>query len=611
MKQIFTLLLFFISLTTNARKFYVSDLGSDTYTSVQAQNLVTPWKTISKVQSSLSTFVSGDSILFSKNSKFSGRLTLQSKTGLYFGVYGTGSAPLFWGTGVTIGSLITLNACTNITFYGWNISDTTISFTDRTVQAKIQNVFVSYQGTTGVVIRKCTMDRIGYGAYFPDFCNGNTMDSCDIGNLRMIRNTPTSVNPDDDYGGVPIQLSSRNNTVTNNYFHDCYALSFDYGYDGGGVEFFEEGDTIMNNVIMYNTFYDCNGTFEFGSNNDGVANNPQINNVIAYNKVINSSSLTYINNNGQYRTYVRNLQFYNNVIIQTVASRTGGTRMISRALTDTGTGIIILKNNIFQISNGASVARSGQWNGADLVHTNNIYKLSNGSITNFTLDPSEISTSGTIWFNTSDINPLNWDYSLTSTSPAINSGVNVGISRDFFGNFVGVTPSIGIYQYNDSVVVVPCNFTYGQWSECINSQQTRTYVSNPSVCVGQPPLDSLQRPCTIPCTFIYSPWSTCVNGIQSRVYTSSPTGCVGTPPIDSLQRSCSSVNITSFYYNSTRRSIYINSNTSGTMVIKNILGSTVRTSRYSANGDWVGVRTLPSGSYVAITYNQSILFVKQ
>jgi hypothetical protein len=47
------------------------------------------------------------------------------------------------------------------------------------------------------------------------------------------------------------------------------------------------------------------------------------------------------------------------------------------------------------------------------------------------------------------------------------------------------------------------------------------------------------------------------------------------------------------------------------MVIKNILGSTVKTSRYSSGGDWVGVRGLPSGSYVATTYGQSILFIKQ
>jgi hypothetical protein len=41
------------------------------------------------------------------------------------------------------------------------------------------------------------MDRTGYGVYFPPGNNGNTVDSCDIGNLRMIRNTPQSVNPDE------------------------------------------------------------------------------------------------------------------------------------------------------------------------------------------------------------------------------------------------------------------------------------------------------------------------------------------------------------------------------------------------------------------------------
>jgi hypothetical protein len=114
---------------------------------------------------------------------------------------------------------------------------------------------------------------------------------------------------------VPVQISSSNNSILNNYFHDCYAVSYDYGYDGGGVEFFEEGVPIENNIIAYNTMYDCNGCFEFGSSSDGVANNLISNNQIYYNKIINSSSLFYINNNGQYKTDVRNLQFYNNVIL--------------------------------------------------------------------------------------------------------------------------------------------------------------------------------------------------------------------------------------------------------------------------------------------------------
>jgi len=431
--------------TAQARKFYINQSGSDTYTTTQAQNPATPWQTLSKVQSNVTN---GDSVLFAKGSKFTGTLTLQSKSNVYFGVYGVGANPLFWGTGTTIGSLVILRGCTNVRFYGWNISDTTISFTNRYTQAKIQIVFTIESSSTSTIIRKCTMDRIGYGVYITASSRAQTIDSCNIGNLRMIVNDTT--NPDNDYGGVPVQISSRNNTFTNNYLHDCWCMSYDYGRDGGGVEFFEEGDTVMNNVIMYNTFYDCNGTFEFGSNSDGVANYPQMNNVIAYNKIINNTTAVYINNNGQYKTKVTNLQFYNNVMVQTVPNPNpvgSSGIMFSMATSDATTGIIVLKNNIIQINNGSSVTRSGQFTGINLTHTNNIYKLSGSSVTNFTLGSTEIATSGVIWMNTLDVNPLNWNYNLTATSPAINKGVNVGLIKDFNNKIVSNPPDIGILEF--------------------------------------------------------------------------------------------------------------------------------------------------------------------
>jgi len=550
--------------TAQARKFYVSQLGNDTYTTTQAQNSATPWQTLSKVQSNVAN---GDSVLFAKGSKFTGTLTLQSKSNVYFGVYGTGANPLFWGTGATISSLVTLRGCTNVRFYGWNISDTTISNTDRTIQAKIQIAFTVESNSSRVVIRKCTMDRIGYGVYITATSKGQTIDSCDIGNLRMIKNTPTSVNPDDDYGGVPVQISSRNNIFTNNYLHDCYSVSYDYGYDGGGVEFFEEGDTVMNNTIMYNTFYDCNGTFEFGSNADGIANNPQMNNIIAYNKIINSSSLIYINNNGQYKTKVTNLQCYNNVFIQTVTSRTGDMNMIAMATADVTTGIVVIKNNIFQISNGAAVTRTGQWVGTNLTHTNNIYKLSGGSVANFTLDVTERGSTGNTWVDTTNTNPLYWNYNLLSTSYAVSNGVNIGLIKDFAGNVVASTPSIGIYQYNGVI--------------------------------------------SISCSFMYSAWSTCLNGSQSRSYTFDPTGCVGVPNPDSLFRACiSPIVITRFSYNSTNKRINIKCNVAGVMIISNISGSIRRTYNYIANGATINVSGLPSGTYYASTYGQNITFIR-
>lgn len=452
--------LLLLTIYANARKFYVSQSGSDANTTTQAQNPATPWATLSKVQSNVTN---GDTVLFAKGSKFTGTLTLQSKSNVYFGVYGTGADPLFWGTGSTVGSLVTLRGCTNVTFYGWNISDTTISFSDRYIQAKIQIVFTIESSTTGTVIRRCTMDRIGYGAYITASSRAQTIDSCDIGNLRMIVND--IINPDNDYGGVPVQFSSRNNIFTNNYLHDCWSMSYDYGRDGGGVEFFEEGDTVMNNTIMYNTFYDCNGTFEFGSNSDGVANNPQMNNVIAYNKMINNTTVVYINNNGQYKTKVDNLQFYNNVMVQTVANPNpvgSSGIMFSMATADATVGILVLKNNIIQISNGLPVTPSGQFSGTNLTHTNNVYKLSGGSVTNFTLGITEISTASAIWVSTTG-SPQIWDYHLTAGSPAINAGTNVGLTRDFGGSTVNIPPDAGIYelistlQASSTYTAITCN----------------------------------------------------------------------------------------------------------------------------------------------------------
>jgi hypothetical protein len=567
-KLLFLFLLTFVFYNVNARKFYFSSsTGNDSYTSTQAQNESTPWATLSKVQSSFASFTSGDSILFKRGDKFKGTLFIQNKSNLYFGDYALGDIPLFWGNGVPVSPLIYVVNCTNIIFSNIKISDTTISATDRTIPSKISIAFQLTNNTTGTIIKKCVMDRIGFGIYITPSSSGNTIDSCDIGNLRMIRNTPRDINPDDDYGGVPIQISSSNNKFTNNYLHDCWSVSYDYGFDGGGVEFFEEGDTIENNIIAYNTFYDCNGTFEHGSNSDGIANHPIRNNKIYYNKIINCSSLFYINNNGQYKTFVDNLQFYNNVIIQTVASRTGTTRLGSMAINDTRAGIVVFKNNIFQVSNGAAVVRSSQWTTGQLTHTNNLYKLSGGSITNFTLDVTEISTQNPIWINTSSINPIDWNYNLIDNSQAINTGVNVGLTIDAAGNPLYLTPDMGVYE-KYTTVSIPCTITYGQWSACNGSFQTRPY------------------------TLI-------------------PNGCVGTPPLDSIQRACTNeIVIKSFYYNNVRRAIWIDCTRPGRMLVTNSFGNIVRTTNYVAGGQWISMNRFPTGMYFASTYGRSITFLR-
>ena len=107
-------------------------------------------------------------------------------------------------------------------------------------------------------------------------------------------------------------------------------------------------------------------------------------------------------------------------------------------------------------------------------------------------------------------------------------------SGDETGDFV-YTTSLTSNQY---VAPPACTFTYGSWTTCNGTTQTRTYTTSPAGCTGTPPADSITRACSLPCTFTYGIWTSCSNGTQIRTYTTSPANCTGTPPSDSITRTC-------------------------------------------------------------------------
>src|SRR5437870_455574 len=95
MKKIFTILTLFICFTAGATNYYFSTaLGDDARSSSLAQSPATPWKTLSKLTSSFTTFVPGDSILLKRGETFYGSITANFS--------GTASLPIVigaWGTG--------------------------------------------------------------------------------------------------------------------------------------------------------------------------------------------------------------------------------------------------------------------------------------------------------------------------------------------------------------------------------------------------------------------------------------------------------------------------------------------------------------------------------
>lgn len=424
----FYLLSLFLCLTlvSQATNYYVD---ANTTSSTQNGSLANPWKTLSQVSSNQSSFQPGDFVLFKRGCTFTGTFYPtrggNSSAPLTFGAYGTGAKPKFTGTGSKIGYLFYVYDKSYITFRDLWITDPSIDNSDRSIDAKIQRAFTFDESSSNCKIISCDIHLVGVAGYF--IGGTHTMDSCDVGNLRMVVDTDQGYQPgnDDDYGANPLVISSANNTITHNYFHDCWATSYDYDYDGGAIEFYGSGTN--NNFIGYNTIYDCIGLSEITGNS--------ANNTFAYNKMINNGSLFYFQSGATFSGY----KFYNNVVIENAAPRVPESRLIGGSL---GASAVIMKNNVFHLTTGTDVAGSA----SGITHEDNIYKLSNNSVVGFTLGSSEMTTTAAIFTNTSASSPLSWNFTPVSGSPAIDFGQNVGLNKDFAGNAVPAVPNSGILE---------------------------------------------------------------------------------------------------------------------------------------------------------------------
>ena len=437
-KAILFAILFFASYNAVARKFYISTSGND---GNNGTSQTTPWKTLAFVQTKMSSFIAGDTISFKCGDSFSGTLTI-SKSGtsgnpIVFNSYGVGAKPIFTGTASAIDYLIQSNN-NYVVVDGFQIIDPVLTDTGRREMAHIRRA-ITFRGTN-CVAKNNEISRVGIGIYISQGSNCS-IENNTIHHLKMIVNDV--ILPDNDYGGAPIWLAGNNNTVTNNTCYSCWAISYDYGVDGGGFEFFDEGIGAKNNYLAYNTMYENDGIIETSYTGSCDSN------TIAYNKFTNNNSIAYFQDN------CTGWKFYNNVIVETslLLYPTPKTILSGRS---GYTSDVVFKNNILNITTGSSVLNAARF--TSFTHTNNIYKLSGSSTLGFTLGTAEISTSAAIWSSTTG-SPQIWNYNLTSTSPAINAGSNVNITYDFAGNIVNTPPDAGIYEYLTSTPSASLNAT--------------------------------------------------------------------------------------------------------------------------------------------------------
>jgi hypothetical protein len=98
-RALFTFILLLLLLQAGATNFYFSTSdGDDSRSTTQAQSSSTPWKTLAKLRSTMSTatIVNGDNIFFKRGDVFNDSLGSPTK-GLNFGAYGTGAWPVISG----------------------------------------------------------------------------------------------------------------------------------------------------------------------------------------------------------------------------------------------------------------------------------------------------------------------------------------------------------------------------------------------------------------------------------------------------------------------------------------------------------------------------------
>ena len=416
-----------------AKNYYVDPSST---VSIANGSLTNPWKTISQVNAGTISLLPGDSVLFKRGQVFSGRLVVYASgtsiAPIVYSAYGTGNMPELTYTGSDI---ITITNRQYIVIDGLKIIDKTMSLTDHTIIAKISYA-ITLQNSPHCTIKNCEITLVGIAIAVQAGSDFTTIQSNYLHNLRAVRNT---VGGDDDYGANAMVIGTSNNSIVNNKMEDCWATSYDYGYDGGAVEFF--GTTISDNKILYNTALNCNGFLEIGSNTYGIATN----NLVAYNKIINCGQTALFHNKlDGFAIRTDNLKIFNNVIVETKKQFSAVSSMFWYA-DPTKIDVVILKNNIIWLTTGENVVNNNQ-DTLKMTHTNNIYKLRNG-ILGVKLGITEIlATNTTPLFRDTTGSPENWDYRLVSNSVAINFGANLGLTRDYEGNPILNQPDVGIFE---------------------------------------------------------------------------------------------------------------------------------------------------------------------
>jgi len=243
--------------------------------------------------------------------------------------------------------------------------------------------------------------------------------------LHMVVNTPGGKG---DFGAVGVKFYGSYNEASYNRMERCLAPSYDYGVDGGGVEFYGETD---GNRVHHNWVAHSAGFLEVGG---GTARDT----LVSYNVSVDNGRFSYIHLEGRSASLVENFRVEHNTIVE-VAGQGPGWAVFGFGGEPTE-ATFSLRNNIVYVQDLKYVS-----NAAGFAHDHNLYYLAGETVLGFALGQGEVIADPRF----ADL--AAGDLRLAPGSPAIDAAADLGYDLDFRGEPVpiGSAPDLGAFEFQN------------------------------------------------------------------------------------------------------------------------------------------------------------------
>lgn len=427
-----------------ATTYYVSaNNGSDS----NPGTISAPWQSLTKVSGY--PLEPGDQILFQKNGKWNGVLSLTrsgtAEKPIQISAYGDGAKPIIEDSNSINGNkkiiyvrgdhLVFDNLKLQNSPYGFGMEVGTYS--DISKNIKITNMEIA---NCKAGIKLYAENSVVSHNYIHDM-------------VLMADDTSQS------YGAIPMVIHTSNVEFSYNRTENSRAQSAVFGEDGGVVELYGVGTNLNNISIHHNWSKNSVGFLEGGSNVNPTMNPPRLmavaeNVTVHHNVIIDSGKILsiHLENTGEREPLLmKNWRIENNTFYDNSFSEGGKNHWTALFFSrNPDPGSISLTNIVFYTNHHNSIAPIDSRAWTNITRRNNLYFMANGGSLGFGLGPGEIKANPLL------VNLSTLNFHLDKNSPAISGGLALEYSVDFddYPIPAGAGAEIGAFEFVEGGVVL-------------------------------------------------------------------------------------------------------------------------------------------------------------